>query len=265
MRGEVPEGEHVVPLGQGAARARGHRRDARRLRLDGAALRARGRRARGRGVGRGARHADAEAARRGRAARLGGEDRPRRDRAGGAADARLRGRAGGDPRGEGDPRPARARAARHRLRRAVSVLADRGRVHAVGRARRSTRCASCSRSERLASGFGCWLERGESRLTTSATRRPASPCAGSDPRVRVVPVAGVSFRAEALPDASFDPGRRLALVPEPDNEHDPNAVAIWNEERTLQARLRAARRRARARAATSRRSRSGGSTVGSAC
>jgi hypothetical protein len=52
--------------------------------------------------------------------------------------------------------------------------------------------------------------------------------------VRVVPVAGVSYRAEALPDASFDPGRRLALVPEPENEHDPNAVAIWNDERTLQ-------------------------------
>jgi hypothetical protein len=55
-----------------------------------------------------------------------------------------------------------------------------------------------------------------------------------DPRVRVVPVAGVSYRAEALLDPSFDPGRRLALVPEPDNEHDPNAVGIWNEERTLQ-------------------------------
>jgi hypothetical protein len=55
-----------------------------------------------------------------------------------------------------------------------------------------------------------------------------------DPRLRVVPVAGVSYRAEALPDPSFDPGRRLALVREPDNEHDPNAVALWNEERTLQ-------------------------------
>jgi len=55
-----------------------------------------------------------------------------------------------------------------------------------------------------------------------------------DPRIRVVAVAGVSYRAEALPDASFDPGRRLALVPEPENEHDPNAVAIWNESRTLQ-------------------------------
>jgi hypothetical protein len=50
-----------------------------------------------------------------------------------------------------------------------------------------------------------------------------------------VPVAGVSFRPDAVEDPSFDPGRRLSLVPEPENEHDPNAVAIWNEERTLQA------------------------------
>ena len=55
-----------------------------------------------------------------------------------------------------------------------------------------------------------------------------------DPRILVVAAAGVSFRAEALDDSSFDPGRRLALVPEPENEHDPNAVAIWNEERTIQ-------------------------------
>ena len=55
-----------------------------------------------------------------------------------------------------------------------------------------------------------------------------------DPRILVVAAAGVSFRAEALDDPSFDPGRRLALVPDPENEHDPNAVGIWNEERTLQ-------------------------------
>jgi hypothetical protein len=60
------------------------------------------------------------------------------------------------------------------------------------------------------------------------------PVRWEDPRIRVVPVAGVSYRAEALPDPSFDPGRRLALVPEPDNEHDPRAVGIWNEERALQ-------------------------------
>jgi len=45
----------------------------------------------------------------------------------------------------------------------------------------------------------------------------------------------VTFRPGNVDDASFDPGRRLALVREPENEHDPNAVAIWNEQRTLQA------------------------------
>jgi hypothetical protein len=77
------------------------------------------------------------------------------------------------------------------------------------------------------------LERARSgyRLRDAATGEPVR---WEDPRIRVVAVAGVSYRAEALPDASFDPGRRLALVPEPENEHDPNAVAIWNEGRTLQ-------------------------------
>ena len=56
-----------------------------------------------------------------------------------------------------------------------------------------------------------------------------------DERIRVVPVAGVTFRPGNVDDATFDPGRRLALVREPENEHDPNAIAIWNEERTLQA------------------------------
>jgi hypothetical protein len=55
-----------------------------------------------------------------------------------------------------------------------------------------------------------------------------------DPRIRVVPVAGVSYRAEALPDPSFDPGRPLRLVREPENEHDPNAIGIWNEDGTQQ-------------------------------
>ena len=77
------------------------------------------------------------------------------------------------------------------------------------------------------------LERAQSgyRLRDAATGEPVR---WEDPRIRVVPAAGVSYRAEALPDDSFEPGRRLALVPEPDNEHDPNAVGIWNEERTLQ-------------------------------
>jgi hypothetical protein len=79
-----------------------------------------------------------------------------------------------------------------------------------------------------------WLERAGTgyRLRDAATGEPVR---WEDERIRVIPVAGVTFRPEALPDTSFDPGRRLALVPEPENEHDPNAVAVWNEERTLQA------------------------------
>ena len=78
-----------------------------------------------------------------------------------------------------------------------------------------------------------WLERADHgyRLRDAATGEPVH---WEDERIRVVPVAGVSYRAEALDDASFDPGQTLALVPEPENEYDPNAVAIWNGERTLQ-------------------------------
>ena len=80
-----------------------------------------------------------------------------------------------------------------------------------------------------------WLERSRDgrgyHLRDAATGEPVR---WEDPRVRVVAVAGVTFRPEALEDASFDPGARLALVREPENEHDPNAVAIWNEARTLQ-------------------------------
>jgi len=79
-----------------------------------------------------------------------------------------------------------------------------------------------------------WLERGAAgyHLRDAATGEPVR---WEDPRLRVVAVAGVTFRPGNVKDASFDPGRRLALVPEPENEHDPSAVAIWNEERTLQA------------------------------
>ena len=56
-----------------------------------------------------------------------------------------------------------------------------------------------------------------------------------DPRVRVVKLAGASYRSDALQDDGFAPGRRLALVREPENEHDPHAVAVWDVERRLQA------------------------------
>ena len=79
-----------------------------------------------------------------------------------------------------------------------------------------------------------WLERAQRGyyLRDAATGERVR---WEDERIRVVPAAGVSFRPESLPDPSFDPGRRLALVPEPENEHDPNAFGIWNQERTLQA------------------------------
>jgi hypothetical protein len=90
--------------------------------------------------------------------------------------------------------------------------------------------------ERVTERLRLWLERDRRgagyHLRDAATGEPVE---WDDERIVVVPVAGVSFRPEAAADSSFDPGRPLALVPEPDNEHDPNAVAIWNEDRTLQA------------------------------
>ena len=87
-----------------------------------------------------------------------------------------------------------------------------------------------SSSERLR----IWLERGESGywLRNAATGKPLS---FRDPRLLVVKVAGVSHRSDALQDEAFAPGRRLALVPEPDNPHDPDAMAVWDSDRRLQA------------------------------
>jgi hypothetical protein len=87
-----------------------------------------------------------------------------------------------------------------------------------------------SSSERLR----VWLERGHSGfwLRDAAT---GDALRWDDPRLRVVKLAGASYRADALQDDAFSPGRRLALVPDPENEHDPNAVAIWDADRTVQA------------------------------
>jgi hypothetical protein len=79
-----------------------------------------------------------------------------------------------------------------------------------------------------------WLERSGPgfRLRDAATGELVR---GEDPRIRVIKVAGVSYRLDALADDAFAPGRRLALVPEPDNEHDPHAIGVWDEDRRLQA------------------------------
>jgi hypothetical protein len=79
-----------------------------------------------------------------------------------------------------------------------------------------------------------WLERSGDgfRLRDAATDELVRE---SDPRIHVIKVAGVSYRIDSLQEEAFAPGRRLALVPEPDNEHDPNAVGVWDEARTVQA------------------------------
>jgi hypothetical protein len=89
---------------------------------------------------------------------------------------------------------------------------------------------SSSSSERVR----IWLERGESGywLRDAAT---GDAMKWDDPRVRVVKLAGSSYRGEALQDDGFAPGRRLVLVREPENEHDPDAVAVYDAERRLQA------------------------------
>ena len=48
-------------------------------------------------------------------------------------------------------------------------------------------------------------------------------------------VAGTSYRSDALQDEAFAPGKLLTLVAEPDNEHDPHAIGVWDAERQLQA------------------------------
>jgi hypothetical protein len=79
-----------------------------------------------------------------------------------------------------------------------------------------------------------WLERGESGywLRDAAS---GAPVGWSDPRLLVLPVAGASYRLEALAEPAFAPPAELALVPEPENEHDPNAIGVWDAARRLQA------------------------------
>jgi hypothetical protein len=83
-----------------------------------------------------------------------------------------------------------------------------------------------------------WLERGTGEGGRGYWLRDAATGEAvrwSDERLLVVHVAGASYRADAVADDAFAPGRRLSLVPEPENEHDPNAIGIWDAERRLQA------------------------------
>jgi len=86
----------------------------------------------------------------------------------------------------------------------------------------------------LAERLRLWLERAGAgyRLRDAATEQLVRD---DDPRLHVVPVAGVSYRLNDVQADGFAPGRPLALVPEPDNAHDPNAIAIWDADRRVQA------------------------------
>ena len=79
-----------------------------------------------------------------------------------------------------------------------------------------------------------WLERTREgyRLRDAATEEVVRH---EDPRIHVIKVAGISYRLDTVQDEAFAPGKRLALVPEPDNQHDPNAIGVWDAERRLQA------------------------------
>src|SRR2546423_7308807 len=79
-----------------------------------------------------------------------------------------------------------------------------------------------------------WLEPSGAgfRLRDAATEESVRH---EDPRIRVIKVAGVSYRLDALQNEVFAPERRLALVPEPDNEHDPDAIGVWDDARRVQA------------------------------
>jgi hypothetical protein len=89
---------------------------------------------------------------------------------------------------------------------------------------------SSSRSDRLR----IWLERAESGYWLRDAES-GDALKWDDERLRVVKVAGSSYRLDELQDDVFAPGRRLALVREPENEHDPNAISIWDADRRLQA------------------------------
>ena len=66
------------------------------------------------------------------------------------------------------------------------------------------------------------------------------PLRWQDPRLaevgaHVIRVAGTSFRPDEVRDPGFEPGNSLALLREPENPHDANAISVWNEDRTAQA------------------------------
>ena len=104
-------------------------------------------------------------------------------------------------------------------------------------------CETRVRRHRLTARLRIWLERGELPGGRGFWLRDAATgdaLSWDDARLaaggaRVLPVAGASYRIDDLQDEAFTPGKPLEIVPEPENEHDPNALAIWDAARRLQA------------------------------
>ena len=67
------------------------------------------------------------------------------------------------------------------------------------------------------------------------TGRPWSDWDLDEVGVHVLRVAGVAHRAEALQDDGFAPGEPVILMPEPDNPHDPFALAVLDLSLAAQA------------------------------
>ena len=127
----------------------------------------------------------------------------------------------------------RARARERRRRPARDAGRERAARRARGAARRRLACD--------ASGCGSGSSAtGAARATTCATRRRASACGGRTRASASSPVAGVSFRPEAVADSSFDPGRA------------PRARAGAARTSTTRTRSASGTRSARCRRATSR-------------
>ena len=84
--------------------------------------------------------------------------------------------------------------------------------------------------EETASGYGF--------TTPDEKIWPANRCLWStwdELGVLVVNVVGASYHLENLSDPSFAPGQPLQLVPEPENPHDPRAIAVrnWTGDKTV--------------------------------
>lgn len=55
-----------------------------------------------------------------------------------------------------------------------------------------------------------------------------------DRHVFVAWVAGLMHFPNAAQRPDFTPGREVALIPEPDNPHDPDAIGVWNASKSIQ-------------------------------